>query len=417
MSATDRAYKSSTSHGGSAGLTNGQGTGPAVGQAATTTAAAPQAAPRSSLRRTIMAFVGGLILLSVLGSTVSLYKITEVNSLLDAINRVSVPLGRLFTQMQSDAEIYMREWERGLGYSHWKDEHWSPRPVPNWIQDVIQNEMEQAQALIRTDEDWATPDSRARWADWAQNMNQQLSVLRGDAAHLHDALERKDYATATEIYPKWSGSMEEWRRQLQWGATEFDRQVRQTFSRAQSRVSQLRVGLEILLVTVVLLSLLMLWLGERALRPLGELTRLAREITRRGLRRGDKALFPEIPLTRNDEVSQLAREFHRMATALLEREKTVEAQKDRLQEQNHLLRQMGALNENVLNSIESVLIVVDPQGRITQCNPVAARWLLPKSSPEKLGEGQRTCACGKFRFKLGQAGFGSDVFSRKRQTR
>jgi signal transduction histidine kinase/HAMP domain-containing protein len=332
--------------------------------------------PKSSLRRSIMAFVGGLILLSVLGSTVSVYRITEVNSLLDAINRVSVPLGRLFTQMQSDAEIFTREWERGLGYSHWKDEHWSPRPVPNWIQDVIQNEMEQAQTLIRTDEDWATPESRARWAEWATNMNQQLASLRAEAAKLHDALEHKDYQAATEIYPKWSGSMEEWRRQLQWGATEFDRQVRQTFSRAESRVSQLRAGLEILLVAVVLLSLLMLWFGERALRPLAELTRLAREITRRGLRRGDKALFPEIPLTRNDEVSQLAREFHRMATALLEREKTVETQKDRLQEQNHLLRQMGTLNENVLNSIESILIVVDLHGRITQCNPVATRWLL-----------------------------------------
>ena len=83
---------------------------------------------QSSLRRHILAFVGGLILLSMLGSTVSVYRITEVNSVLDAINQVSVPLGRLFAQMQSDAEILTRELERGLGYSHWKDEHWKPRP-------------------------------------------------------------------------------------------------------------------------------------------------------------------------------------------------------------------------------------------------------------------------------------------------
>src|ERR1700742_4703505 len=95
-----------------------------------------------SLRRHILTFVGGLILLSVLGSTVSLYRITEVNALLDAINRVSVPLGRIFTQMQSDADIFTHEWERGLGYSHWHDEHGNPRPVPNWIQDVLQSEME-----------------------------------------------------------------------------------------------------------------------------------------------------------------------------------------------------------------------------------------------------------------------------------
>jgi nitrogen fixation/metabolism regulation signal transduction histidine kinase len=329
----------------------------------------------SSLRRHIMTFVGGLILLSVLGSTISLYRITQVNSLLDAINRVSVPLGRIFTQMQSDADIFTHEWERGLGYSHWRDEHWKPRPVPSWIQDVLQNEMESARELIRTQKDWADPDSRERWSEWSDSMNQQLVGLKAEASRLLDALAHQDYDTASAIYPQWSQSMEEWRRQLQWGATEFDRQVRNTFSQAESRVSQLRTGLEVLLVAVVLLSLLMLWLGERALRPLGELTRLAREITRRGLRREDKSLFPELQLNRNDEVSQLGREFYRMATALLEREKMVETQKDRLQEQNRLLRGMGALNENVLHSIESILIVVDLTGRITQCNPVAIRWL------------------------------------------
>jgi signal transduction histidine kinase len=36
---------------------------------------------------------------------------------------------------------------------------------------------------------------------------------------------------------------------------------------------------------------------------------------------------------------------------------------------------MGELNENILNSIDSVLIVSDLAGNITQCNPGALRWL------------------------------------------
>src|SRR6185437_5296350 len=120
-----------------------------------------------------MAFVGGLVLLSLLGSTVSLYRITEVNSVFDAINRVSIPLGRLFGQMQSDAEILTRELERGLGYSHWNDSHWNPRPVPPWIQDVLQGEVTKAQELMRSQGEWATPESRARWSQWADMMAQQ----------------------------------------------------------------------------------------------------------------------------------------------------------------------------------------------------------------------------------------------------
>ena len=129
------------------------------------------------------------------------------------------------------------------------------------------------------------------------------------------------------------------------------------------------------LLIAVILSLALLWVGERALRPLDQLTRLAREIKKRGLKTEDKSALPSLYLTRSDEVSQLAREFHHMATALLEREKVVESQKDRLQGQNLLLQEMGSLNENVLKSIESQLIVTEMSGHITQCNSEAARWL------------------------------------------
>ncbi|MEK6578801.1 MAG: hypothetical protein AABZ55_06210, partial [Bdellovibrionota bacterium] len=89
-----------------------------------------------------MAMVGALVVLSIFGSTFSVYRISEVNHLLDEMNRVTVPLGRLFTQLQSDAEVYLRELDRSLGHNHWKDLHWKPRPVPSWIHDVLRNETE-----------------------------------------------------------------------------------------------------------------------------------------------------------------------------------------------------------------------------------------------------------------------------------
>src|SRR6476659_2032237 len=95
---------------------------------------------KGSLRLRIMTSVGAMVLLSLLSSIISLYRITEVNRLLEAINHVSVPLGRLFTQMQSDAEVFHRELERSLGYSHWKDPHWKPKQAPRWIEDVLENE-------------------------------------------------------------------------------------------------------------------------------------------------------------------------------------------------------------------------------------------------------------------------------------
>jgi signal transduction histidine kinase len=330
---------------------------------------------RATLRQRILAFVGALILVSLLGSTVSLYRISEVSRLLDGINKVSVPLGRLFAQMQSDAEVFQRELERGLGFSHWKDPHWKPRPVPRWIEDVLQSEMSRMNELVQIESDWAPAEARQQWREWSKNVSEGLQALSQDAAKLYEALDKKNEAAAAQIYPRWITGLDQWRRELRWGASEYDRVFRQTFTLAESRVSELKTGLEIILAVVIAFSMLLLWLGERTLRPLGELTQLAREIARRGLRKEDKALVPAISVHRDDEVSQLSREFHSMATALLEREKTVDAQKHRLEDQNKLLREIGELNENILKSIDSVLLVTDLNGRITQCNPVSAAWL------------------------------------------
>jgi nitrogen fixation/metabolism regulation signal transduction histidine kinase len=339
---------------------------------------------KGTLRQRILGFVGTLILISLLGSTLSLYQITEVNRTLDAINKVSIPLGRLLAQMQGDVEVFRRELDRRLGYQHWSDSHWRPRPIPRWIADVLDDEMARASELINKDIPWASSDSRQQWKAWVEGLAKGFAVLNEEAAKLYEALEQKNDEAARHFYPRWTIALEEWKRQVQWGTTEYERSLRQSFTTAESTVARLRTGLEIILVVVVSLSLLLLWLGERALRPMNELTRLVRQIALRGLRREDKSSLPEVPLSRDDEVSQLAREFHNMATALLEREKEVASQKHRLQEQNRMLKEMGALNENVLNSIESILLVTNLEGVITQCNPLAAMWL-GKSADQVIG--------------------------------
>ncbi len=331
-----------------------------------------------------MASVGAMVLLSLLSSSICLYRMTEVSRLLKAINHVSVPLGRAFTQIQSDAEIFHRELERCLGYSHWTDPYWKPRPTPRWVEGILKTEVSRIRDLVQRDFSWAEPDSKRYWIHWIQRFSAELDVLLLKSNQLYSALVHKDEKTAVELYPQWMTGIEEWKRKLQWGSAELEKSLRQNFAVAENQVIELRTSLEVILIIVVLLSLLLLWLGEQALRPLGELTLLAREITRRGLRKEDKILLPEIPISRSDEVSQLSREFHHMATALLEREKTVETQKSRLQEQNSLLLEMGQLNQNILNSIKSILIVTDFSGRMTQCNPQAVVWL-GKSEEEMMG--------------------------------
>ncbi|MBI2711819.1 MAG: hypothetical protein HYX41_02990, partial [Bdellovibrio sp.] len=187
---------------------------------------------KGSLRRRIMTAVGAMVVLSLMSSTFSLYRITEVNRLMEAINHVSVPLGRLFVQMESDAEVFHREVERNLGDLHWKDPHWKPKPAPPWITDILDNEMSRVKGLMTSELDWTTPESRAHWKEWVGQISADLESLKRDASALYQALVKKDEPLASELFPKWLHAIEEWKRQLQWGAAEYERALRHNFSTA-----------------------------------------------------------------------------------------------------------------------------------------------------------------------------------------
>jgi len=331
----------------------------------------------SPLRSRILAGVGALALLCLAGSSLSLYQIHEVNRSLDGIHRVVVPLGKSLVQLKADADLYAREFDRRLSAVHWQDPHWKPKAVPRWLPEVLQSGVGQVGELVQQKNDWSESDAdAAAWRDWAEQSSVSLRSLEAHGASLMNALEKHDLEGGLLAYQAWQSVHEDWSRRLQWAVETQHRTLRQAFSQADLRVSRLKLGLEGVLVVVVSLSLLLLWLGERALRPLRELTRLVRDIAQRGgVKREDKNSLPQLMLRRNDEVSDLAREFHRMATSLLEREKEVDAQRSRLEEQNRMLRRIGELNRDILNSIDSVLVVTDLEGRITQANPGAARWL------------------------------------------
>lgn len=333
------------------------------------------------LRGRLLGWVGALVLISLAGSTLSVYHIGQVGRSLDRINRVSVPMGRLLVQLESDAESFRREVERRVvslaGAGH------QPIPPPAWLEDVISSEFERLGEYLHKDEE-LTKDAGARWVQWQGDASKEFTAIRAQIASQVSA-PRVDEARA--LIPR----MNSWFRQIQWAASEHDRWVRARFSRAEAQVSELRTGLQVVLVVVVALSILALWLGERALRPLAQLSVLVRQIRERGPRREDKQALPLFAHGRLDEVGTLAREIHQMATSILEHEKQIEAREARLEEQNRLLREAGELNWDILASIESALLVTDAQGRITQCNPAAADWL--KTQAESLiGRRIQDCA-------------------------
>ncbi len=315
----------------------------------------------TKIRSRVLGFIGTLVVLSLLASSLSLLQISKVNRTLDSINRVSLPLNKLFAQMQVDAEVFHREALRGIGSVHWNDSHWMARPIPGWIVEVFDAEIDRAEKLIGELPESAsagTGASALQWRQWIHAIDSEFEGLRAKGDAVYAALEqgKGDTTEASRLFPIWNAALDDWMKKLQGGVRLHEQFLRDRFTESQASVSQLRTGLEMILFVVIALSLLMLWLGERALRPLDELTRLVRSITERGLRRGDKESLPEIAMNRDDEVSALAREFHRMATQLLEWEKVVDGQKRSLADQNQLLKDKVELQEK-LKEIEHLAAV------------------------------------------------------------
>ena len=292
-----------------------------------------------SLRSKVFAFLSCLMLVSLTGVGISFWITQRVNARLSEINLRSVPMQRELTQLSSDTELLKRELDRSLGFAHWSDPRWKPRRIPMWAIDVHRSTLERIKQEDLNTRPWKD------WYDRLQRMNLGLSNL---AESLFIELQAQHMDKASELYPEWLKQVDMLQKEVEWAKREIDTDTRSAFREAQGHVQHLRLALQVLLLVVIGVALLVIWMGERALRPIGHLRGVVKQINDRGvLTSEERAGIPNISIHQKDEVSELAREFHQMATTLIEREKMIDFQKARLEEQNKTLMEMGELQKRL----------------------------------------------------------------------
>ncbi len=327
--------------------------------------------PGTTLRHRVFTFIGLLILLCVLGSAWTLFRVGGVSQAIDGLRSGWIPLAKSLGQLSTQAQAYQRELERSLGYSQWsslqgrteseanpfRDAASTPNfAVPRWIGESIREEIKRTRAQLEKLQASELSDVRDQFEKALQKLEQGLDRVEARSDSLSSALNSGSIQDASQEYPRWNRDLVAWTQGAGRMGSEWDRLSREVFQKTQSRIDVLRTGLQLSLLSMVMLSFVLLWFAERALGPLSRLSQLAREIKRRGLRREDKDLLADFPIQRSDEVSDLAREFHSMATALLERERVVHDQNAMLETQNRELRELGRLRER-LREAESLAAI------------------------------------------------------------
>jgi signal transduction histidine kinase len=323
--------------------------------------------PAHSLRNRVFTFVGLLVLVSLVGSGWTLVRVNGVTRILDVLSRSWLGLGRELTHLQNDAQGLKEELEKGFAYRNWGDLAGAAvqggRVVsarrfdsPDWLFQSLGQSFDKIIQQVEQLEENEFSGIRSEYVSTLRSLRKGLDELDQKSSELAQALDSQLFSEAQRTYPEWNRMLVDWSSRVEREVAGWERVSRKIIDQTRGRIEALRTGLRLSLFSAVLLSLLLLWLAERALRPLGHLSKLAREITRRGMGREDKELLSQFPLHRGDEVSLLARDFHSMASSLLERERVVQEQTHRLEEQNRELRELNRLRER-LREAESLAAI------------------------------------------------------------
>ncbi len=350
-----------------------------------------------SLRNRVFTFVGLLVLVSLVGSGWTLVRVSGVTQVLDGLKRSWLSMGRELSRIQNDSESLKSELDRSLGYRHWADlvDHGVSQrhfTAPDWAFRALDESFETA--LTQLDE-MGSVELASMIGDYRRTLGQlraELKNVEAETDALARLLDTQKWTDAQRTYPEWNRKTVQWTHAVVAAVGDWERVSKQVLEQTQKKIEVLRTGLRLSLFSALLLSLLLLWLAERALRPLGHLSMLAREITRRGLGREDKDLLSQFPLHRSDEVSMLARDFHSMASSLLERERVVIEQTRQLEEQNRQLRDVHRLRER-LREAESLAAIGRLSAQVAHevRNPLHAIGLeaeLAIEQAQKLGDSQ-----------------------------
>jgi signal transduction histidine kinase len=132
---------------------------------------------------------------------------------------------------------------------------------------------------------------------------------------------------------------------------EIDQEMRAVSAKVQEELSRLGIALTVVLVFCCSLALVLSYWLAQALRPLGTLAQLMRDISRNGLDESVIHQLADLPAS-HDEVGTLSRESQKMAASLLDKSKALQDQKLNL-ERAHV--ELAAQNEVLKNTQDKLL--------------------------------------------------------------
>lgn len=185
----------------------------------------------------------------------------------------------------------------------------------------------------------------------------------------------KNYSEAAGAYTWLKQSQIELSQVLQSISNEVENITNQEQLSFDQEMKTLQTLILSVLFASLLVSVIVVFQVRRWFMPINDWINIAKKIAINGVQTGLK--FPEPTRSTPNELNILSSEFSRMSFTILEREKTVQQQSEklkflnqRLKDQNERLVSLGSLNEKILNNMTAGLVVISESGAVEQFNSV-----------------------------------------------
>ncbi len=309
-----------------------------------------------SIRARLLLALAILISVSVFGALASVVWTRTLRQQLSWIDELSLPLGKELTQLSTNLELLNREVERVFAVSSWGDENFRMRKLPEFAFNLVEADLTRLEQSDGTD--------RFRWNTFFSEARLRYVQVKVQIQAIANFLNRRDFDAAASAYPKLDSDFKGLLGFAESGRKRLDTQTKDALLLAPRQIATLELSMKVLLAVIVVVSLLVLWLGEKTIEPLRVLRRGVRSLISWNLDLRDRASLETLSLRAGDEAGELAKDFLEVLTALSEQERTLEFQNIRLEEQNRLIvrvhenerwAQLGRMSAQVAHDVGNPL--------------------------------------------------------------
>lgn len=120
----------------------------------------------------------------------------------------------------------------------------------------------------------------------------------------------------------------------------YDKKIRNLSLSIQKDISKTLISVIVLFTVFLFFMLFLLFWMEKMFQPLQNLTKLVKDISKRGLKKGDSSVLQSF-IKGKDEISVFSQEFNRMASSLIGRTEQLERQKEKLEKAHNKMKKQN----------------------------------------------------------------------------